>query len=236
MAGDTNDARDLFVKDLMTGVITRVSTNDMGVEANAASYNGQFSADGLRVVFVSSANNLVAGDTNGLRDVFVKNLATGAVTRASTASDGVGGNALSAGNVSFSKDGSQVAFESMANNLVAGDSNLTTDIFVADLAYSNGGIDTVQSSVSYTLTANVENLILTGTAPLSGTGNTLANQITGNNGDNELTGGAGNDTLSGGLGTDSAVYALSWANYDVVGDATHATVTARTGSEGTDLC
>jgi len=64
------------------------------------------------------------------------------------------------------------------------------------------GMDKVSSSVSYTLTANVEQLFLTGIAALSATGNESNNIIYGNNGNNQLSGGAGNDSLNGGLGND----------------------------------
>jgi Ca2+-binding RTX toxin-like protein len=67
----------------------------------------------------------------------------------------------------------------------------------------NAGTDTLQSSVTIAaLAANVENLTLTGTAVINGTGNTLNNVITGNTGNNILNGGAGNDTLNGGAGDD----------------------------------
>jgi len=65
------------------------------------------------------------------------------------------------------------------------------------------GVDTVQSSVTYTLSANVENLTLTGTNAINGTGNALDNLLTGNSAANRLTAGAGNDTLNGGSGADT---------------------------------
>ena len=67
----------------------------------------------------------------------------------------------------------------------------------------NGGTDLVQSSVTYTLSDNVENLTLTGITAINGTGNSLNNTITGNGGNNTLNGGTGADTLNGGAGNDS---------------------------------
>ena len=67
------------------------------------------------------------------------------------------------------------------------------------------GTDLVQSSLTYTLGANVENLTLTGAAAINATGNTLDNILTGNTANNVLTGGAGNDTMRGGAGNDTYV-------------------------------
>ena len=95
-----------------------------------------------------------------------------------------------------------------ADQLIGGPGN---DTYVVDnvgdvvTEQLNEGIDAVQSSISYTLGANVENLTLTGTAAINGTGNILDNSLTGNSANNTLTGGAGNDTLNGGAGADTLV-------------------------------
>lgn len=86
----------------------------------------------------------------------------------------------------------------------AGDDTYVVDSTSDTITELTGqGIDTVQSNVTWTLGANVENLVLTGTANLNGTGNGLANTITGNSGANTLTGNDGDDVLNGGAGIDS---------------------------------
>ena len=93
------------------------------------------------------------------------------------------------------------------------------------------GVDTVSTSISYTLPEGVENLTLTGTAALTGTGNELANAITGNSGKNLLTGGAGNDTLNGGAGADTLLGGIGNDTY-VVDVATD--IVTENANEGID--
>jgi Tol biopolymer transport system component len=128
---DTNAAADVFLKDLHTGSIERVSTDSSGGEADAGSYNPDISSNGRYVAFISYAGNLVPGDTNGVVDVFVKDTLTGSITRAST---DAAGNEVAMGGVdpSISAGGRYVAFESYDANLVTGDNNLSSDIFVKD--------------------------------------------------------------------------------------------------------
>jgi TolB protein len=72
--GDTNAAYDVFLRDLLTGVTSRVSVSSMGAQAAGASIDPDISADGRYVAFESEASNLVRGDTNGAFDVFVRDL------------------------------------------------------------------------------------------------------------------------------------------------------------------
>ncbi len=341
VGSDGNGASDVFVKDLQTGAIVRASTSAAGVEGNLASNSAKFTPDGRYVVFASSASNLVANDTNGRADIFVKDLQTGAIQRASVGATGTEGvtdsaapsisadgryvafettapllasdtNGLSdiyvkdlltgalvlastnfigqpntsgsSRGAALSADGAYVAFESSSSQIISFDSNQTVDVFVRSLqagttqrvpttgfglqtpyagatvpalaAFSadggylvfqsrnpnlvssdaNGSYDVyrvanpfvlqsspagagdqVLSSVTYTLPANVEDLVLTGTSAINGTGNTLANRIVGNDADNVLYGGGAggsgggmggggggvNETLIGGGGNDT---------------------------------
>jgi Tol biopolymer transport system component len=132
--GDTNRECDIFVHDRRSGKTERVSVSSSGAEANGDSWHPSFShsisADGRFVAFGSKATNLVPGDTNGVRDVFVRDRKRGKTVRVSVDSFGSEANGVSGG-VTISSDGRFVAFASAATNLVPGDTNDTSDVFVA---------------------------------------------------------------------------------------------------------
>jgi Tol biopolymer transport system component len=129
--GDVNDAFDVFVKDRQTDVLTQASVDDSGMQVSGDSIRPSVSADGRFVAFYSDASNLVPGDTNGATDVFVHDRRSGATKRVSVAAGGVEANSDSV-RPAISGDGRLVVFDSDASNLVAGDSNHFTDVFLND--------------------------------------------------------------------------------------------------------
>ena len=129
--GDTNAAFDVFVRDRQLGVTERVSVATGGGQGNAASNIPAISGDGRFVVFPSDASNLVAGDTNAAKDVFVRDRQLATTERVSVATGGAQANAAS-NYPAISDDGRFVVFYSDATDLVAGDTNAVKDIFVRD--------------------------------------------------------------------------------------------------------
>jgi Tol biopolymer transport system component len=131
--GDTNGTQDIFLHDRETGTTSRVSVASDDTQANNPSVLPSISADGRYVAFASLADNLVSGDTNNSLDIFVRDRETGTTSRVSVASDGTEANSYSLSPV-ISADGNYVTFSSEANNLILGDFNRSSDIFVHDLA------------------------------------------------------------------------------------------------------
>jgi Tol biopolymer transport system component len=128
---DTNGARDVFIRDLVNNTTTLVSAGANGGVGNGASYDAVMTPDGRHVAFVSAASNLVPGDTNGIPDVFVRDLEAGNTMLAS-----VGATLATPSSDSeapqITPDGRYVAFYSTASNLVQGVPN-TNDIYVRDM-------------------------------------------------------------------------------------------------------
>ncbi|HBV99548.1 MAG TPA: hypothetical protein DEF36_21215 [Desulfotomaculum sp.] len=144
VAGDGNSTDDIFVRDLQNNSTERISVSAGGTDSNSNSYLPSLSADGRYVSFISAASNLVAGDSNNKWDVFVRDRQLGSTYRVSVpdlSSQGTLGS--EANNDSYasyftmfcpsvSSDGRYIAFASQASNLVLGDTNATTDVFVHD--------------------------------------------------------------------------------------------------------
>lgn len=130
---DNNNARDIFVRDLVANTTERVSVPQGGGVGNLMSTAPAISADGRFVSFLSQATNLVPGDTNGVRDLFVRDRLTGTTERVSLSSAEAQANAETRSNA-ISGDGRFVAFESDATNLVSGDTNAARDVFLRDRA------------------------------------------------------------------------------------------------------
>lgn len=133
---DTNGSRDIFLRNTSLDTMVRASVDSNEVEANNDSFNPSISADGTKVAFESDASNLVASDTNGSTDIFVRDVTAGTTSRVSIRSNGV--QQIQGKDNSYdafiSPDGRYVVFSSDAPNLVPGDTNGRTDIFLHDLA------------------------------------------------------------------------------------------------------
>jgi len=148
VSGDSNGNYDVFVRDLATGTVERVSVDSAGVEGDDRStIVGGITADNRFIAFDSHASNLVAGDGNDSFDVFLRDRATGVTTRISLGQGGVEGDDHSMfGRMrrGFSPDGRFVAFQSWAQNLVPGDTNQSIDLFRRDL--TTGDVALVSAS------------------------------------------------------------------------------------------
>ncbi len=148
VTNDTNGRTDVFVRNFNTNTTTLVSVNS----ANTASGNGDsaapmLSSDGTVVGFLSTSSNLAAGDTNGVQDVFVRNLTTNTTSIVSRNNAGnASGNGLS-DRFTLSADGRSVAFHSFATNLTAiSDTNGFSDVFVRNLATNTTTLVSVNSA------------------------------------------------------------------------------------------
>ncbi|ABL66310.1 FG-GAP-like repeat-containing protein [Chlorobium phaeobacteroides] len=180
MAGGIGN--DTYVVNYSLDVVTENA--DEGVDLVQSSVSWTLGANIENLELISTGNTRGTGND-------LNNRITGNIGK-NTLVGGAGNDTLDGGSGADSMDG-----------------GIGDDIYVVnssgDVVTENAdeGIDLVQSSISWTLSPNVENLELTGTANARGTGNDLDNRITGNSGKNTLVGGAGNDTLDGGSGADS---------------------------------
>ncbi|MEJ7727158.1 MAG: hypothetical protein WKH47_09095 [Actinomycetes bacterium] len=145
VAGDTNEVNDVFVRDRLTGDTTRISVATDEDQSNGGSSAPSMSNSGQVVAFMSDATNLVPGDTNGVTDIFLRDLTAGTTVRVSLTSNGNQANDTS-GDPVISGNGRQISFISDATNIVPGDTNGLVDVFVRN----RSGTVTDRVSVSST--------------------------------------------------------------------------------------
>lgn len=142
---DGDDLFDIFVKDLATGEVSLVSTSAGGAKGDGDSFRPSLAADGSIIAFSSYASNLVPGHSGAFGQVFVKDLATGAVRIASVSSSGTQAD-RGAADPSISADGTKIAFSSGATNLHPADSDPVSDVFVKDLSTGDLSLASASSS------------------------------------------------------------------------------------------
>lgn len=251
----------IYLADLATGAIRRISASDQGAPGNDWSFNPTLSPDGSLVLFESYASNLVPGDgTCGpveepearCIDVFVKDVDGPAIGRVSTSAAGDHANDDS-GNAFFMDFGRKVGFVSLASNLVPGDDNQAPDVFLAELAAAIGQADVIRGGDGNDSLAGFgggDRLSggngrdqLTGDSgddALSGNaerdllfGGSGRDGLAGGDGDDELDGGTGRDTHDGGAGFDTAVFSGASGPITATLDASGdgTATSARDGSE-----
>jgi len=143
---DTNEWRDVFVRDMLTGSNTLVSVATNGFSGAGLSLEPAISGTGRYVAFSSYATNLVAGDTNLLQEVFIRDLQSNTTAMVSVAMDGVTPGNSNCFQPSISADGRFVLFHSQASNLAPGSfGNGVENLFLRDL----------QLGTTYALTAAI---------------------------------------------------------------------------------
>jgi hypothetical protein len=149
VSNDTNGCRDVFVHDLVAGTNILVSVNTNGVSGDGISTAPTISAAGRYVAFTSAADDLVAGDTNGTQNVFIRDLQNLTTTLVSVSTDGIHPGNADSFSPQISADGRYVLFQSKASNLAAGSFSGIQNLFFRDLqigttyALTSGGVNSV---------------------------------------------------------------------------------------------
>nr|WP_241250146.1 calcium-binding protein [Acinetobacter baumannii] len=201
---------DIFVIDSSTDIVNENANEGIDTVQSSITYSLGNNVENLTLTGTTAIN----GTGNALNNTLLGNSAINTLT------GGAGDDYLDGG------AGNDKLLGGLGNDVYVVDS--TTDTITEN---TNEGIDTVRSSVTYTLGNNLENLTLTGTTAINATGNALNNTLIGNSAVNTLTGGAGDDYLDGGAGNDKLLGGLGNDVYVV--DSTTDTITENT-NEGID--
>ncbi|HEX6183427.1 MAG TPA: Calx-beta domain-containing protein [Pyrinomonadaceae bacterium] len=144
---DTSTTFDIFVRDLLLDTTTLVSVNSAGTGGgNNSSLSPSITPDGRFVLFVSQASDLVAGDSFNTSDIFVRDLQTNTTKLVNINTAGTPSRNAVTSSALISDDGRYVVFNSAASDLVAGDTNNKTDVFVRDLQLDTTTLVSVNSA------------------------------------------------------------------------------------------
>jgi len=202
VTNDTNGHRDVYMVNIATHQITLISQNGSGVVGNGDSGYSEgppvFSPDGSVIMFATDATNYLSGMAGS--NVILKNIGAGTPGN-DMLNGGAGNDTLVGGSGNDTLDGG-TGVDMMYGG--GGDDTYIVDN-VGDVVTenTNAGTDTVETTLlSYTLPANVENLIFAGSGNFTGNGNSLANTITGGAGNDTIRPGSGSDTVNAGVGND----------------------------------
>lgn len=160
VANDDNFVPDVFERDRQTGTLTRVSLSDTEAAPNSGSTESSVSGNGRYVAFTSDANNLVTGDTNNTKDVFVRDLTAGTTQRISVKTGGTQAKGDSS-HPDIAAGGNFVAFESKADDLTWITPNAKTDVFVREISGNlttpvgnDGSVNTDQGATGASLASD----------------------------------------------------------------------------------
>jgi hypothetical protein len=192
-----------------TGTIRNFRVDGAATIVNRGLITGDGIASG-NLIFLSDANDSYDGRSGSIVGTIVAGGGTDTLLGGaqSDSFDGSDRGATGGGDKLWGYGGDDTLIGDTGDLLVGGTGD---DTFIVETSgvtvkeVAGGGIDTVQTGISYQLGANVENLVLTGIQKINGVGNTLANEITGNAAANVIDGGAGADTMSGGAGADTYI-------------------------------
>lgn len=134
VASDTNNQRDVFVRDLANETTTRISVSTGGQPSNRMSNVPAISVDGRYIAFASLGTTLVTGDTNNVADIFVRDTTLGTTRRVNVTTGGAQAIGGASNRPSISADGNRMVFESLATNLVPGDTKGRSVVYLRDRA------------------------------------------------------------------------------------------------------
>ncbi|MFI0844489.1 hypothetical protein [Mesorhizobium sp. IMUNJ 23232] len=222
---DDNGVSDIFLRDMATGTLARVSLTDADGQTNGYSFDAVVSDNGRYVVFTSEASNLIAGPSSGHDQIFVRDTVAGTTKIVSAPAGDIQGDGDS-GHADISANGRYVVFDSVADNLVGGDLNGKSDVFLRDMVtgsivmlsitgfggFSNGdsyGADISADGRYVTFYSTASNLTAgdsnntTDVFRVSLFASSAADFLIGGSGADNISGLGGDDLINGGGGADS---------------------------------